>query len=91
MTADEIATPPSLPLGVKAQQQYTPVFGKLAEGQKIVLLSDGVVEARSSSGELLGFNRLPTLTVKSAREIADTAKSFGQEDDITVVTLARIA
>lgn len=87
----EIATPPSLPLGVKAQQQYTPVFGKLAADQKIVLLSDGVVEARSSSGELLGFHRLPALTIKSAREIADTAKSFGQEDDITVVTMARIA
>jgi hypothetical protein len=87
----EIATPPSLPLGVKAHQQYTPVSGKLASDQKIVLLSDGVVEARSTAGELLGFDRLATLTLKPAREIADTAKSFGQEDDITVLTLARIA
>jgi phosphoserine phosphatase RsbU/P len=87
----EIATPPSLPLGVKAHQQYSPVSGKLAADQKIVLISDGVVEARSTAGELLGFDRLPSLTQKPACEIADTAKSFGQEDDITVLTLARIA
>ena len=51
----------------------------------------GVVEARSSTGELLGFERLAQLTLKSAREIADTAKAFGQQDDITVLTLARTA
>ena len=60
-------------------------------GQKIVLVSDGVVEARSSSGELLGFDRLAPLTLKSAREIADTARAFGQQDDITALTLARTA
>ena len=31
--------------------------------QKIVLLSDGVVEARSATGELLGFERLAQLTL----------------------------
>ena len=49
------------------------------------------VEARSSSGELLGFDRLAPLTLKSAREIADTARAFGQQDDITALTLARTA
>lgn len=87
----EVATPPSLPLGIAPDQDYAPVTGSLAAGQKIVLLSDGVVEARSSAGELLGFERLVQLTLKSAREIADTAKAFGQQDDITVLTLARTA
>jgi hypothetical protein len=87
----EVATPPSLPLGLAPDQQYAPVTGSLAADQKIVLLSDGVVEARSSAGELLGFERLAQLTLKSAREIADTAKAFGQQDDITVLTLARTA
>jgi hypothetical protein len=50
-----------------------------------------VVEARSATGELLGFDRLAQLTLKPACEIADTAKAFGQEDDITVLTLARTA
>jgi hypothetical protein len=87
----EVATPPSLPLGLAPDQHYAAVTGSLSADQKIVLLSDGVVEARSSAGELLGFERLAQLTLKSAREIADTAKTFGQQDDITVLTLARTA
>ena len=51
-------------------------------------MSDGVPEAREDGGELYGFDRLPSLTLKSAREIAETAQRFGQEDDITVLTLA---
>jgi len=87
----EVATPPALPLGVAPDQQYATVCGALAVNQKLVLLSDGVVEARSATGKLLGFDRMAALTLKSAREIADTAQAFGQEDDITVLTLARTA
>jgi len=87
----EIATPPALPLGLNADQRYIPVSGSLGPIQKLVLLSDGVVEARSTSGQLLGFERLAALTRKPAHEIADTARRFGQEDDITVLTLARTA
>jgi serine phosphatase RsbU (regulator of sigma subunit) len=87
----EVATPPSLPLGLTPDQHYATVTGSLAAEQKIVLLSDGVVEARSTIGELLGFERLAHLTLQSARAIADTAKAFGQDDDITVLTLARTA
>jgi hypothetical protein len=87
----EIPTGPGLPLGISSDQHYTPVSGVLQASQKIVLVSDGVLEARSASGELLGFDRLALLTLKSAREIADTAKAFGQQDDITALTLARTA
>jgi sigma-B regulation protein RsbU (phosphoserine phosphatase) len=87
----EIATGPGLPLGISSDQHYVPVSGILQADQKIVLVSDGVLEARSASGELLGFDRLAQLTLKSAREIADTAKAFGQQDDITALTLARTA
>ena len=82
----EVATPPSLPLGLAPDQRYETVNGSLAAEQKIVLLSDGVVEARSTTGELLGFERMAQLTSIGA-EIADTAKAFGQQDDITVLTL----
>jgi len=86
----EIATPPALPLGLVPDQLFTTVSGNLSTNQCIVLLSDGVVEARTTTGELLGFERLAQLTLKSAREIADTAKDFGQQDDITVLTLTRL-
>jgi serine phosphatase RsbU (regulator of sigma subunit) len=87
----EVAAPPALPLGLAPDQHYATVSGNLSANQRIVMLSDGVVEARSTSGELFGFERLAQLTLKSAREIADTAKNFGQQDDITVLTLTRLA
>jgi serine phosphatase RsbU (regulator of sigma subunit) len=65
--------------------------GALLAGKKMVLMSDGVVEARSEKGELYGFERVAPLTMKPAQEIADAAVSFGQEDDITVLTIACLA
>jgi hypothetical protein len=84
----EVNTPPALPLGLVADQTYELVHGHLATSERLVLLSDGVPEARAGSGELYGFERLPSLTSKSARDIAETAQRFGQEDDITVLTVA---
>jgi serine phosphatase RsbU (regulator of sigma subunit) len=52
------------------------------------LITDGVVEARSKSGELFGFERT---AAGSAESIAEAAQSFGQEDDITVISVTRTA
>ncbi len=84
----EILAPPALPLGLAPEQAYEPVTGTLAAGERLVLMSDGVVEARSATGELYGFDRLPGLTRMPAIDIADIAQRFGQEDDITVLTIA---
>jgi serine phosphatase RsbU (regulator of sigma subunit) len=50
-------------------------------------MSDGVVEATNSQGELFGFERTQQVSHESARYIAKTAQHFGQTDDITVVSL----
>jgi sigma-B regulation protein RsbU (phosphoserine phosphatase) len=84
----ELETPPALPLGLAPDQFYDFITGQLAPGQTLVLLSDGVPEARNAKRELYGFDRLPILTLLPASDIADTALRFGQEDDITVLTLA---
>lgn len=84
----ELETVPALPLGLVADHSYELVRGRLQPGERIVLISDGVPEARSSSGELFGFDRLPLLTMQSTSEIAEAAQHFGQEDDITVLSLA---
>jgi serine phosphatase RsbU (regulator of sigma subunit) len=55
------------------------------------MISDGVVEARKPNGELFGFDRVRNLCNQSAFLIADTAKNFGQDDDITVLTVQRLA
>lgn len=87
----EIETPCSLPLGMEPDQRYDHVTGFLPEGKALVLMSDGVVEAKNARGELYGFERLPQLTLMAAEDIADVARRYGQEDDITVMTLAREA
>ena len=54
---------------------------------RLTFVSDGVVEARNAKGELLGFDRMAELTTKRAAEIAEAALHWGQEDDITVLSL----
>jgi GAF domain-containing protein len=88
LSGRELVTPPALPLGLVPDQAYELVHGSLAFGARLVLLSDGVPEARSHMGELYGFERLSALTLMPAHDIADVAQSFGQEDDITVLTVA---
>jgi hypothetical protein len=83
----EIEAPGVLPLGLKPDQSYATVTGHLDPGQRMVLLSDGVPEARAKR-QLLGFDKLVELTRLGASEIADAAQNFGQEDDITVLALA---
>jgi serine phosphatase RsbU (regulator of sigma subunit) len=60
---------------------------RLAPGDTFTFFSDGVVEAQSPTGELFGFERTGSISRQSAEEIADVAQAFGQEDDITVLTL----
>ena len=84
----EVPTAPALPLGLVAGQAYELTHAQLNAGQRLVLLSDGVVEARSQAGELYGFDRMSELTLQSADQIAAIAQNFGQEDDITVLTIA---
>ena len=90
LNSQEITLPGSLPLGVLADATYEEVRLYLHPGDRLLLMSDGVVEARQSSGELFGFDRVFNLSNQSAFYIADAAKEFGQEDDITVLTVRRL-
>ncbi len=90
IAGEEIVAAPALPLGLVPDSTYLEVRGEIPFGQRLVLMSDGVPEARSASGELLGFDQLASLSWLTAHEIADAACRFGQEDDITVLTIAHI-
>jgi phosphoserine phosphatase RsbU/P len=50
-------------------------------------MSDGVVGAQTTSGELSGFARTGELSHESAGDIARAAQQFGQQDDITMLTM----
>ena len=78
-----------LPLGLAEESVYTETVVALPEDAQLTLVTDGVVEARARTGELLGFERAQTLSTRPADSIAQTAQDFGQEDDITVLTLSR--
>ncbi len=91
LNSQEVPLPGGLPLGVIADLRYEEVRLFLHPGDRLMLLSDGVVEARRLSGELFGFDRVHNLSNQSAFYIADAAKEFGQEDDITVLTVRRLA
>jgi serine phosphatase RsbU (regulator of sigma subunit) len=80
-----------LPLGLAAETAYTESTFELAQGRQLSLLTDGVIEARDKAGALFGFDRTAAMSSKSAEQIAKTAELFGQDDDITVLTLARTA
>jgi hypothetical protein len=83
----EVALSPSLPLGVIAEAEYEQTTFHLNRGDRLVFLSDGVVEATNADGELFGFERTQQVSNESARYIAQTAKHFGQTDDITVLSI----
>ncbi|MGD0910561.1 MAG: SpoIIE family protein phosphatase [Terracidiphilus sp.] len=79
-----------LPLGLAADTTYSESTFELAEGGQLTLITDGVVEARDTSGSLFGFERTAALSVESAESVATAAQQFGQDDDITVLTVARL-
>ena len=91
LNSQEISLPGGLPLGVLADVHYEEARFFLHPGDRVLLLSDGVVEARQPSGELFGFERVRHFSQQSAFYIAEAAKSFGQQDDITVLTVRREA
>ena len=92
LAGHEAETDPGLPLGVVRGSEYAETRVTLEpNGGALVLFSDGVVEAENAQRELFGFERTRAVSTQSAREIADAAKAWGQNDDITVVTIQRIA
>jgi sigma-B regulation protein RsbU (phosphoserine phosphatase) len=84
---EEVSLDSGLPLGIAPDATYAESIIRLAPNDRLTFLSDGVVEARNSQGELFGFDRTRQISTQSAEAIAATAQQFGQEDDITVLTL----
>ncbi len=83
----ELALDGVLPLGALPSTVFPTKRLQLGGAESMVLVSDGVIEARNSAGELFGFGRTAAISTESAENIARAAQHFGQEDDITVLTL----
>ncbi len=83
----------ALPLGIFAGAEFSQMRFELKEGDRLALLSDGVAEATNADGQLFGFEAVEGLMRRagSAKEVADAARAFGQEDDISVIFVTRTA
>jgi hypothetical protein len=90
---EELPLGGSLPLGLAADTTYEELAFRLLEGETLTLYTDGIVEARNAGGELYGFERMQQLANQrqSAEQIVEAACAFGQEDDITVLSIRRLA
>ncbi|MDE3187918.1 MAG: SpoIIE family protein phosphatase [Acidobacteriota bacterium] len=89
LNGKELALENGLPLGLSAESAYAECTYSLDCHARLTLLTDGVVEATNGKRELFGFERAERIIHQSAAAIADAAQRWGQEDDITVLTVAR--
>jgi serine phosphatase RsbU (regulator of sigma subunit) len=93
LNKEELSLPGALPLGLDFNADYENVRFHLAVGDRLTLYTDGLLEARNAAGDLFSFERLRALiaTQPDAKQATDAAIAFGQDDDITVLTLTRLA
>jgi hypothetical protein len=93
LNQDEMDLPDALPLALDPNATYETTAFHLAVGDRLTVYTDGLLEARNPAGEIFGFERVRALMAKKpdAGQAAEAAVAFGQDDDITVLTLTRLA
>jgi serine phosphatase RsbU (regulator of sigma subunit) len=89
LNGEPMAMEGTLPLGMMETAEFSVMRFKLAKGDRLVLMSDGIAEATDADGHLFGFERAKNLlrTAGSAAEVASAAQKFGQKDDISVISV----
>ena len=85
----EIALEGALPLGVIEDGGYENRALRLEPGDRLVMISDGILEAQDEAGNLLGFAATAQASSMTAHALAEAALAHGQADDITVLALTR--
>jgi hypothetical protein len=83
----------ALPLGIIDGADFSVMHFQLTSNEKLVVISDGILEATDAHGELFGFDRVAELLRNSTpvKALADAAQLFGQNDDISLVAVTRTA
>jgi heme exporter protein D len=87
LNGKEMALDGSLPLGIAMDSEYPAQTFQFQPGDRLTFLTDGVVEATNEAKDLFGFERTREVSREDAAAIARQAQSFGQEDDITVISV----
>ena len=91
LNGEELPMEGALPLGLFEGAEPSVMHFELKDGDKLILMSDGIAEATDANGKLFGFERVHALlrTARNAAEVAEAAQAFGQEDDISVISVTR--
>jgi hypothetical protein len=87
LNGQELDLEGSLPLGAANVIDLSSRVVTLQPGDRLTFLTDGVVEAMNSANELFGFDRVRSISNLAAAAIVQHAQTFGQNDDITVLTI----
>jgi serine phosphatase RsbU (regulator of sigma subunit) len=87
----EVSMEGALPLGTIDDCEFPVTEFHLQPGDRLVLFSDGIVEAQNERGDLFGFDRVRIMLAEeiSTAGMARAAQDFGQEDDISVLSIIR--
>lgn len=91
LNGKEIKMDGALPMGIDSEAEFSIASFSLEQGDSLILMSDGIVEAQDSHGTLFGFERINEMLSQQAtpEAIAMAAQTFGQEDDILVLLVRR--
>jgi Stage II sporulation protein E (SpoIIE) len=93
LNGEALAMEGALPLGMIANAEFSVMRFQLAPGDTLMLMSDGIAEAQDEHGQLFGFERIHALLQEpiTGVQIAAAAQQFGQQDDISILSITRIA
>ena len=98
-TVDALPIVSNLPLGIVADLHYEASGSKLVQGDSVLFLTDGLVEAFAPGGEMFGFDRLADLFGQIGHLPADEVVSglidavcawqsnLNRHDDMTAIVL----
>lgn len=91
LNGKEVPMEGALPLGMISEADFPTSSFRFDVGESLTLISDGILEAQDKTGELFGFDRIRETLIASpgATYLANAARSFGQNDDITVLNVIR--
>jgi serine phosphatase RsbU (regulator of sigma subunit) len=91
LNGNEISVEGSMPLGLVEGADYSTLSIEMHTGDRAVLLTDGIPEARNERGELFGFSRVEATLREyvSIRMLAEMAEKHGQDDDLTLISIKR--
>ncbi len=89
VNGEEVPVAGSLPLGVMENAAYQQSGVESSPGDRLFLLTDGIVEAQDEGGRLFGFSRVEWLLREgaTAAALAEAAQQHGQTDDITAICI----